>query len=209
MLNNYDNIAGTYDFLSKLVFGDRLLRAQTCLIPFIPVNSSVLIVGGGTGLLLEEISKYHPQGLRIVYVEISAAMIEQAKTKNWQQNEVVFVKQAIENFTTNERFDILFTPFLFDNFGKERAEMVVVLLTQYLKNNGSWLFVDFHLSVNSPLWQRLLLKTMIRFFALICNIESRELLPMGPVFSKYNYTSLAEFYHCKKFIKSVVYKSLA
>lgn len=209
MLNNYDNIAGAYDFLSKLVYGDRLLRAQTCLIPFIPPTSSILIVGGGTGVILEEISKHHPHGLRIVYVEISAAMIELARKKNLYQNEVIFVNQAIESYTSNERFDIIFTPFLFDNFGKERVEKIVSQLITNLKTNGSWLFADFHLSANAPLWQRLVLKTMLRFFALICNIESRELHPMEPVFSKHNYTQFAEFYHCKKFIKSVVYKPLA
>lgn len=209
MLNNYDNIAGSYDFLSRLVFGDKLVQAQTCLIPFIPTNSTLLIVGGGTGWLLEEISQFHQQGLRIVYVEISAAMIEQAKKKDCKQNEVVFLNLPIENFTTNERFDSIFTPFLFDNFAQERAENVVALLNQFLKKNGTWLFVDFHLSSNAPVWQKVLIKTMIRFFALICNIETRSLIPMEPIFTKQYYGPVSQFYHCKKLVKSVVYQPLA
>lgn len=209
MFNNYDNIAGSYDFLSKLIFGDKLVKAQTCLIPFIQANSTVLIVGGGTGWLLEEISQFHRQGLRIVYIEISAAMIVQSKKRDYQQNEVVFINQPIENFTTDEHFDIIFTPFLFDNFAQERSESVVALLSQFLKKNGAWLFVDFYLSAHAPVWQKLLLETMIRFFKLICNIESHELIPMEPVFSQHNYQIVSQFYHCKKFIKSVVYQPLA
>jgi ubiquinone/menaquinone biosynthesis C-methylase UbiE len=209
MLNNYDNVAGFYDFLSKLVFGDRLLSAQTCLIPFIPASSSILIVGGGTGTLLEEIAQRHPEGLRIIYVEISSAMIEQAKNRDYGGNQVVFINQAIEDFGSNERFDILFTPFLFDNFDEKRVNRVVSLLSGYLRNDGLWLFADFHLEPESPVWQRGLLKSMIGFFALVCNIESRGLVPMDPVFSKFGFTPLARFNRCKKFIKSVVYKSMA
>lgn len=209
MLNNYDNIAGSYDFLSKLVFGNKLIQAQTCLIPFIPANCSVLIAGGGTGWLLEEISNYHPQGLHICYVEISAAMIEKAKKKNYRQNDVVFLNQPIENFNPYQRFDIIFTPFLFDNFSQDRAEKVVALLSQTLNKNGTWLFADFHLEKNAPVWQKLLTKAMIHFFALICNIETRELISMEPLILTSNFGAAGQFYHCKKFIKSVVYQPLA
>ena len=54
---DFNTVARPYDFISRLVFGDSLVEAQTSLLHYIPSNSQILIVGGGTGWILEEISK--------------------------------------------------------------------------------------------------------------------------------------------------------
>ena len=71
MASNYDNSAAFYDQLSQMVFGKALIRAQLYLLQQVPPNSTVLIVGGGTGWILEELSNIHYSGLAITYVEIS------------------------------------------------------------------------------------------------------------------------------------------
>ncbi|RZL54089.1 MAG: methyltransferase type 12, partial [Pedobacter sp.] len=75
MINNYDKIANQYDTLSRLVFFKSQVNAQINQLHNIPKDSSVLIVGGGTGWILEEIVKLHPSGIKIIYVEISAKML--------------------------------------------------------------------------------------------------------------------------------------
>jgi ubiquinone/menaquinone biosynthesis C-methylase UbiE len=58
MLNNYDRIARIYDKLSRMVFGKSIVRAQQSILPFITTPARMLIVGGGTGWILEEIARF-------------------------------------------------------------------------------------------------------------------------------------------------------
>jgi spermidine synthase len=72
MAANFNNSAWFYDGLSRLVYGNALVEAQVYLLQFIRPNSKILIAGGGTGWILEELAKLHPEGLKIAYVEIGA-----------------------------------------------------------------------------------------------------------------------------------------
>ncbi|HEV7379176.1 MAG TPA: class I SAM-dependent methyltransferase, partial [Dyadobacter sp.] len=121
MKNNYDPIATRYDWLSRIVFRQNLVLSQTCLLQHIPPQSSILIVGGGTGWILSELTKTQATGLEITYIEISEKMINLAKKHNTGKNEVEFVHTAIENYTSNKTFDIILTAFLFDNFREEKV----------------------------------------------------------------------------------------
>jgi ubiquinone/menaquinone biosynthesis C-methylase UbiE len=86
--SNYDNSAWFYDRLSRIILGKALIRAQTTFLPYLSLpNSKVLIAGGGTGWILEEIAKVHPSGLHITYVELSEKMMALCtkKKRRWQQ----------------------------------------------------------------------------------------------------------------------------
>jgi spermidine synthase len=82
MAGNYDNSASFYDGLSRLVFGRTLIAAQVAFLSSIPKNAKVLIIGGGTGWILEEITRLYPSGLTITYVEISANMMALSQKRN-------------------------------------------------------------------------------------------------------------------------------
>ncbi len=207
MPNNYDKIAKHYDFISRIVFGRSLINAQTCLLKYIEPGSNILIVGGGTGIILEEISKIYTVGLTITYVEISGNMIEIAKKRNWKQNNIHFIQQPIEDFITGEKFDIILTPFLFDNFTETKISKVFKILDSILKTNGSWLFIDFsYEEKNGKLWQKILLKIMYQFFRLTCNIEAKALVNMENIFATNSYKNIYETTHYSGFIKSIVYR---
>jgi ubiquinone/menaquinone biosynthesis C-methylase UbiE len=72
VLVNYNYIASFYDRLCQLVFGQSVKNAQIASLGFIPPTSNVLIVGAGTGWILEEINKIHQNGLSITYIDISS-----------------------------------------------------------------------------------------------------------------------------------------
>lgn len=206
-VNNYDNAAGFYDVLSRLVFGKSLIRAQQVLLPLVKPNSQVLIVGGGTGLILEELAKIHPAGLTITYVEISAKMITLAQKRDWRQNEVLFVHTAIEDYLPATRFDAIITSFLFDNFKEERAEKAFKILDSLLHPAGMWLFADFHIEKKTGnFWQKILLGTMYRFFRVLCNIEATQLPDMAALFQLAGYKTLFKTKHFHNFIESMVYQ---
>ncbi len=52
MAANYNNSAWFYDSLAGLVYGKALVKAQVYLLQYIPADSNILIVGGGTGWIL-------------------------------------------------------------------------------------------------------------------------------------------------------------
>jgi ubiquinone/menaquinone biosynthesis C-methylase UbiE len=204
MAANYDNAAWFYDSLSHLVFGKALVNAQVYLLQFIPENATILIVGGGTGWILDEITKKHPSGLQITYVEVSPKMMTLSKKRNFADNQVVFVNGAIEDVQHLPDFDVVITPFLFDNFKVETFKRVFAHINSYLNAGGIWLNCDFHL--NGKWWQKLLLKSMFLFFRIVCNIEGFKLPDIGQEFIIKGYKAVASQSFFGEFIIAKAYK---
>jgi len=207
MRNNYDTIAPYYDMLSRLVFLRAQLKAQIDQLSVIPGNSQILIVGGGTGWILEEIAKLHPNGLTITYVEISAKMLELSRKRNVKSNSITFIHSAAEDFNTDQKYDVVLTAFLFDNFNGEKIDFVFNLLNDLLKPGGHWLFCDFYYNKDSGrTWKWYLLKTMYLFFNKISNVEASHLINTEHNFEVADFTPLQIAYHYSGFIKSITYK---
>lgn len=207
MTNNYDKIASQYDVLSRLVFWKSQVKAQVNQLSYIPENASLLIVGGGTGWILEEIAKVHPSGLSITYIEISEQMIKLSETRDIKNNQVKFIHSGIEDFKTNVQFDLVLTPFLFDNFPVEKASAIFKDLHHHLKINGLWLFVDFSVnSQNGKWWKFILLKAMYSFFKLIRIVEASHLIEMHPYFIKEKYKIRERRFYYGSFIMATVYQ---
>lgn len=206
MVNNYDRIAANYDRLSRMIFGKAIIRAQQSLLPLLESPARVLIVGGGTGWILEEIARVCPSGLTIDYVEISSNMLDLARKRNYQDNQVKFVHAGIEDYTAPAAYDVVMTPFLFDNFGRERAQTVFQKLNNTLKNGGLWLFTDFHIDKGmNRVWQQALLRSMYIFFKNISHVEADQLPDMQALFTAYNFGIISETFHFGRFIHSVAY----
>ncbi|GGN00230.1 hypothetical protein GCM10010967_38030 [Dyadobacter beijingensis] len=207
MVNNYDRIARYYDRLSRLIFGKAIVRAQQSLLGHIGPPGRMLIVGGGTGWILEEIARRHGSGLVIDYVEISGNMLARSRRRNTADNEVRFVHSGVEDFVPAHRYDAVVTPFLFDNFAPVRAEAVFQKLDDLLLPGGQWLFADFNIEQNGhAFWQKLLLRAMYVFFRTISQVEARELPDMKRLFAQNGYTCKAEYFQFARFIRSAVYK---
>ncbi|CAH0241380.1 MULTISPECIES: class I SAM-dependent methyltransferase [unclassified Pedobacter] len=209
MLNNYDKIAGHYDTLSRLVFFKSQVNAQINQLRYIQENSHILIVGGGTGWILEELAKIYSSGLKIVYVEISAKMIALSQKRSYKNNHVEFVNMGIEDFKTDVLFDVILTPFLFDNFAEQRAAKVFAQLNEYLKRDGLWFLVDFSLNkINGNWWKWLLLRSMYSFFKLLGIVEAHQLIDMNPYFFKANYLIVDERLYYGSFIKATIFRKI-
>lgn len=206
MKPDYNPIAPFYDRLSKLVYGDAIVEAQKFLIASIPVSAKILIAGGGTGWILEEVSKVHFSGLDITYVDSSQRMIALSKKRNAANNVVSFINSDIMGAPLNKVFDVVITPFLFDNFSNRTAKILFDKIERSLSPSGFWLFSDFQVINNSRVWQKLLLKAMYLFFRTICKIEASRLPDINSLFDNCRYTTIASktFFH--NFILSVVYR---
>ncbi|HEY9002286.1 MAG TPA: methyltransferase domain-containing protein [Mucilaginibacter sp.] len=204
MAANYDNSAWFYDRLSRLVYGKALVRSQVYLLKHIPKKSSILIAGGGTGWILEEIAKVHPSGLNITYAEISSNMMELSKKRNTGNNQVAFINEPVENIAINTLYDVVFTPFLFDNFTEETLQQVFTHIHNRLKPEGIWLNIDFR--PTGKWWQAFLLKSMIIFFRAICGIEAKKLPDIERQFEQRQYQVIDQKSFFGEFILSTAYR---
>ncbi|MGY4535698.1 ubiquinone/menaquinone biosynthesis C-methylase UbiE [Mucilaginibacter sp. UYNi724] len=203
---NYDNSASFYDRLSRLVFGKALVNAQVYLLPKIHPNSNILIVGGGTGWILEEVAKIHSSGLNITYVEISANMMALSRNRNIGRNKVIFINQPVEEAGLSQEYDVVITPFLFDNFTDDNLPVIFNHVHQTLKPGGLWLNTDFQLT--GRWWQYAMLKSMLLFFKIVCDVESRHLPDVAKQFNLNGYKIIEEKTFFGDFVVARGYKKV-
>lgn len=201
---NYDNSASFYDRLSRLVFGKALINAQVWLLPHIPKNAKVLIAGGGTGWILDEITKLHPSGLSISYVELSAKMMALSQKRHTGQNTVTYINKPAEQAHLPADFDVVITPFLFDNFTDATLPGVFKHLHNTLKTGGLWLYADFQLT--GKWWQYAMLKSMLLFFKVLCGVPSWRLPDVDKQFNISRYAVIDRKSFFGDFVVSKVYK---
>ena len=207
MRNNYDLIAPYYDKLSRLIFFRSQLSVQIKQLSFIPAQSRILIVGGGTGWILEEIARIYPSGLNITYLERSSKMLDLSRKRDVKSNLVDYILASAEDFETILQYDVLITAFLFDNFSEEKIDAVFYKLHPALKSSGLWLFSDFYFHAESgKRWQSFLLKAMYCFFKAIANVEAAALVNTEHCFENKSYTILKTFHAYSGLIKSIIYQ---
>ena len=181
--------------------------AQVELLGYVAEGSRILIVGGGTGWILEEIADRYPAGLRITYVESSGEMMRLARRRRLGASVVSFVELPIEEFVADERYDCILTGFLFDNFSAGLAERVIGWLCPMLAADGCWLFADFYYRRReSRFWQGLMLRVMYFSARLICKVDARELPDMDDLFAKARFVPVRVRWYYRGFIKAVAYR---
>lgn len=165
-MNNFDRIAWCYDFVKRLVFGDMLDRASAHFLSKIPPGSKVLIIGGGTGRILDDISGE----LQITYLEKSVNMLRRAQRR--QSANVDFVHIDLLDFQASKKFDCIICPFFLDLFTREMLGNVMLKLKQSMVPGGQLLVADF--SYRSSV----LLKIMYLGFRVSSNIPAKSIPPI-------------------------------
>jgi len=205
--NSYDRVARYYDFLKRIVFGNAIAASETGLLKFIPINPRILIAGGGTGEILEKIAALYPSASYITYVEISEKMIDISRKRNVGNLSIEFIVRPVEEFVPTAMYDVIITPFLFDNFQTDKIGKIVHQLDGYLVPDGYWLYADFNADVIKPLWQKVLLKCMYMFFKSLSHIEADSLVD-AKVYLDEKYARIFEARFYAGFIRSYAFKKL-
>lgn len=177
---DFNWVAPVYDALTRLVFGRRLQRAQIVFLTRtdvpIQAGASVLLVGGGTGWLLDYLLR-HCQPKRVLYLESSVRMMNRASrrmVKNGVPGSVEFRVGDETDLLSTDQFDVLITPFVLDLFTEQTLrQRVIPMLRQTLKPGGHWFVTDF---ISTEIWwQKMLLWAMIRFFRVTAGFETSRL----------------------------------
>jgi len=200
---NYNRTAWFYERLSKLVFGQAQVKAQEFFLDRIPPKSNILIVGGGTGQILESLTRLHPSGLEITYVEISPKMMALSRKRNTGQNHVNYITAGIEEAPFTHVFDVVITAFLFDNFPQDILDNIFLIINAQLKPGAFWLNTDFQLT--GPLWQKLMLQSMYTFFRLFGAVKVNKLPNVKRQFEKHGYQLSAQKSFYGNFITAKIY----
>ncbi|GAB3882085.1 class I SAM-dependent methyltransferase [Spirosoma agri] len=172
----FDWVAPVYDRIASLVFGRKLQQAQVVFLDAIPANASVLLVGGGTGWLLEQLL-IQRKPRRVLYLEASARMVALSSQRMIETETLGSVEFRVSSDITrpiNEQFDVVITPFLLDLFPEVKLrDSLIPQLRNALDPTGIWLVTDF---IRTDVWwQKALLWSMIQFFRLTAGIETKRL----------------------------------
>ncbi len=173
---SFDLVAPVYDALSRVVFGRSLQAAQTLFLPEMPPDSTILVVGGGTGaLLMSVLIECSPK--HVMFLEASEQMLARARRRvqdNPMAGRVDFRHGTEADLQPGETFSVVMLPFVLDLIPEtDLKQAFLPRLIRATAPGGVWLVTDF---VNSPrLAHRLILKTMYLFFRLASGIRATHL----------------------------------
>jgi hypothetical protein len=132
-------------------------------------------------------------------------MIALSEKRITGNNQVFFINNAIENVVLGADYNVIITPFLFDNFTEETLRRVFCHIHKLLTPSGLWLNCDFQLT--GKWWQNVLLKTMFSFFKVICRIEASRLPAIEQRFEEKGYKAIDQKTFFGEFISSKVYQN--
>jgi tRNA (cmo5U34)-methyltransferase len=180
---DFGPLARVYDFLSSLVFGRALRRAQQAALqaglPLAGASPRVLVLGGGPGWVLTELLRQCPTA-QVLYLETSAAMLDLAQARLRRQlprleGQVAFRQGSEQALKPTEQFDVLITFFVLDCFEPAAFPAGIARLQAARRPAALWLVADF--CPPQRWWQRVLLRTMYLFFGVAVGLRAQQLPP--------------------------------
>ena len=201
-MNAYNAIAPWYDWLSRLIFGKSIKVSQTKHIDLIPPDAQALVLGGGTGWLLETLLRAKP-GCRWWYLDSSSKMIELARRKSGAPGNVRFIHGKLDAVPQEVQFDVVIANFFFDQFTEKDLKIILNGTYRQLKPGGLLLVTDF---VNDRAWMKWSLEIMYTFFRIIRAIEIGSLPPWDEVIRLFRFRPVKESSFYRGFIRSMAYK---
>jgi tRNA (cmo5U34)-methyltransferase len=168
--SGFDFIAPFYDVLARVVIGKDIVNAQLHFLKSFKECNHILILGGGSGWILEPLCAACPD-LQIDYIELSPRMINAAEKKSGKNGYVNFI-QGTENDIPNRLYDGVITNFYLDMFAEQSLNNVIDKVKESLTSSALWVVTDF---VDESAWNKMMLWLMYRFFRIIAWIEATHL----------------------------------
>jgi hypothetical protein len=168
--SGFDFLAPFYDVLARFVIGKNIVNAQLHFLKSFKECNHILILGGGSGWILEPLCAACPD-LQIDYIELSPRMINAAE-KNLGKNGYVNFIQGTESDIPNRLYDGVITNFYLDMFEEQSLNSVIDKVRKSLTSSALWVVTDF---VDGSTWNKMMLWLMYRFFRIIAWIEATHL----------------------------------
>jgi len=202
---NFNTIAPVYDQLSFLVYGKKLIDAKEAFLDLIPENSRILLMGGGTGNILNDLLTKKLSAI-IDYIEPSERMVSIAKKnlKNDFKSKVNFICGDEHSIPEGVQYNVCTSFFVMDCFTQQHALEFARKITSQVIPEGMWLFADFFWTGKAS--HRMLIHFMYRFFKIVSNIETNILPEYEKIFQKCGFTQTMEKPFMNGLVKSLVLK---
>lgn len=175
---NFDRIAPWYGPMEHLLAGRCMHQARLWLMEGNHLPAKILMVGEGPGRFLEAFHNRFPYA-EVTVVDGSAGMLEIARRRLPDHPGVTFVHSRIEDWETEQRFDLIVTNFLLDCLPECGMEDVVAKLGGWAAPNGEWWIADFNLPAGGAArWRsRVILRLLYHFFGKVAGVTARDLHP--------------------------------
>jgi ubiquinone/menaquinone biosynthesis C-methylase UbiE len=194
--NSFDSIAGIYDNLAWLVYGKSIRLSQEAFLNEINHAHQILIIGGGTGWLLEKVFNRNPN-VEITFVEASWKMLEKARTRcsPRMNNRVRFIHGTENALPSQPVYDAVIANFYFDMFESVNLRLVVDKIKRSMRDKSILIATDF--TDPRSLWHSLLLRTMYTFFRAVANLQAGTLPPWRDILIESGFVvrAVAGFYN--------------
>jgi len=184
---DYNLIAQYYDFMAAVVFGNRMELAKRAHLSRIRDKSKILVVGGGTGKVIEYLADLSGS-FRLDYVEPSTAMVHRAKKRGKGSMDVMFYKMPILDFK-EDNYDVIITNFFFDQFSERDVKVILSHLKSKLSPEAIFIFSDL-ISTNNIL-DKLLDWVMFFIFRLIAGVKTSTYPPYKKLFTALGFSSIS------------------
>jgi ubiquinone/menaquinone biosynthesis C-methylase UbiE len=199
-MDDFNQLSSFYDVLKRIVFGNSLDIATTHFLKIVPSHTKILIIGGGTGKILNSFNSTH----HIKYVELSNSMIEKARKVN-SMAFIEFIQADILKWKAEEKFDFIITPFILDCFNEADLKLIFPKLKAYLISEGCWIQTDFY---PKNLTQKLLVCMMYFFFRITAKLKVKKIGDFNHFFEAHNFICIrnARFFH--SMVESKIYQKI-
>ena len=201
---NFDFVSYSYDSLAKLVYRGSIRKAQVHFLDRIEANDRVLVLGGGTGWILEELGNINVN-CHVDYVEASINMLNKSKNFDFNQFASLQFIHGTEVSVEGNQYDFIITPFVLDVFPLGEMKLMVKNVFDLLAENGKWLCIDFNCK-DTSFKAKALSFLMIIFFRLFSGLNSDSVLDYFGVLNTTGLKEVANASFFGSFIKAVLYK---
>lgn len=198
--SGFDGIARFYDPLARIVFGRHMVASQTHFLHRISPGSSVLVVGGGTGWILEEVFA-RAANCEVWYIESSERMLDRARRRKYS-GRVHFIHGSWDK-VPQVTFDVVITNYFLDLFAERTLADVIRVIEGELATGGIWLVSEF---TQNKRWHAAMLAAMYWFFRLLCNIEASYLPAWEKAMSHAGFLPAERTSYFGGFMESVVFR---
>lgn len=196
----FDLLSPFYDPLSFIFFGRSLWRSQAYFLPRLERSKNVLIIGGGTGRILEELLRLDTAS-KYYYLDLSKKMIKRAEERIKKRFPdktacLTFHEGDISKLPADNSFDVVITPYVLDCVAEDELLAEMREIDARLERGGKWLFTDFQYS-ERPLTETIskaLVKILYLFFRICCSVTNKSLPAFEEAFTLLGYQKADEKY---------------
>ncbi|GAB4107676.1 hypothetical protein GCM10028791_01220 [Echinicola sediminis] len=202
--NLYDRVAAFYDRMALAVLGKSYQKSKGAFLNEILPGSTVLYIGGGSGVNLPVISEKAGVTGKVFFVEASEKMLERAKKQKRIEKcgNLVFLHQTEFSKLPEVVFDVVVTQYFLDVLSDPQINGLFKEMERRSHAHSKWLLVDFF-DLPERRWLQFL---MISFFRMVTRHPRKDLPDYGRFFSRFNWLKKKEQHFKRGWIKAEVFQ---